>query len=489
MILSDLLKNINIEKIWGDNNIEISGISYDSRTVKEDYLFVCIQGFKTDGHKYIENAIKNGAKAIVIEEFVEDMENFIQKGIVFIKVSNSRKAISRLSSNFYGNPSAKLKVIGITGTNGKTSITYLINSILQKNNFKCALIGTIKNEIMGKVYKTNKTTPEAVELQNLFSVMLENGIDVCTMEVSSHSLDLNRVDDIEFNIGVFTNLTPDHLDYHNNMENYKNAKLKLFYKTSDVNIINIDDKYGKEIFNEIKKLDTKIITYGLNDKCDIYAKDIEMKYSFSTFNLVTPNYTGKVKINIPGLFSIYNILAAISVCYALGLNYEEIENGIKSIKQVSGRFELVQNDKGISVIVDYAHTPDALENVLNTIRQFAKGKVIVVFGCGGDRDRTKRPVMGKIATDLADYVIITNDNPRMEDPKRIIDDILKGVCSYNKNYEVIIDRREAIKRAIESAKKNDVVLIAGKGHEKYQIIGEEIYDFDDKKVANEFLRR
>ncbi|MDK2918228.1 MAG: UDP-N-acetylmuramoyl-L-alanyl-D-glutamate--2,6-diaminopimelate ligase [Candidatus Petromonas sp.] len=488
MKLGDLLNNVDIQQYFGSKDVNIEGIAYDSRKIKKNYLFVCIQGLRTDGHNYIADAINNGAKAIIIDKIINGLSELIdEKNITVIKVKQSRSALSKISSNFFGNPSEKIKVIGVTGTNGKTSITYLLSSILEANNNKCALIGTIQNKISGRVYNTNQTTPESLELQGLFSEMVKEKVDICSMEVSSHSLDLKRVEDICFNIGIFTNLTPDHLDYHIDMENYKNAKLKLFYKTSDANIINIDDAYGAEIYSEIKNLNTPVITYGLSKKCDIYAEKIEMHDNFSIFNLVTPKYSGKIRLNIPGLFSIYNILAVISACYSMGYNYDEIVKGISLIKPVQGRFEPVENKKGINVIVDYAHTPDALKNVLSTIKQFAKGKIIVVFGCGGDRDKTKRPLMGKIAYELSDFCIITNDNPRSEDPNSIINDILKGIEAQNGKYEIILDRREAIKTAIKKANRNDVVLIAGKGHETYQVIKDKVFDFDDKKVAMEFL--
>jgi len=488
MKLKDLLKGIEVLEAYGSMDIDISKIVYDSRKVQESALFVCVIGFKTDGHKYIKNAIDSGAKAVVIEREAKDIEDLADiNNISIIRVKDSRKALSKLAANFYKNPSDKMKIVGITGTNGKTSTTYLISSILEANNKKTGLIGTIKSKILDEEYKVSNTTPESVELQYLFNEMVKKDIDVCSMEVSSHSLDLKRVEDVSFNIAVFTNLTADHLDFHKDMESYKNAKLKLFYKTSDINIVNIDDKYGKEIYDDIKNLDTPVLSYGLNSNCDIYAGNIDMHAGFSRFNLVTPKYSGEVTINIPGLFSIYNILAAIAVCYTMGYTYEEIVKGVKTIKGVRGRFEVVDNDKGIGVIVDYSHTPDALENVLKTINEFAKGRVIVVFGCGGDRDRTKRPVMGKIAYDMSDYTIITNDNPRTEDPHRIVEDIIQGMGTDRSKYDIVMDRKEAIKAAIEKAKKDDVILIAGKGHETYQIINNEVSDFDDKEVAKEFL--
>ncbi len=485
--LYDLLQDIEREYLLGKEDIDIDGISYDSRKVKSDYLFVCIKGFNTDGHKYIDSAIKNGAIAIVIEDEIKNLDTLLDKNITIIKVNNSRKILSKISSNLYGNSSKLLKVIGVTGTNGKTSVTHLIDTILRANKKRTAILGTINNIILDEVYKSQNTTPESLELQGLFNDMVKKNIETCTMEVSSHSLDLHRVDDINFDIGIFTNLTQDHLDYHIDMENYKKAKLKLFYKTSMANIINIDDKYGDEIYNEIKKQNIPVFSYGANRKSDFYAKDIKMHDSYSEFTLVTPSYEEKITIKIPGLFSIYNILASICACYILGLNFKEILEGLNEIKPVKGRFELVENSRSKTIIIDYAHTPDALKNVLNTIRDFTKGKIILVFGCGGDRDSKKRPIMGKIAIELADYVLLTNDNPRTEKPGKIINDILQGIEPTKDRYQVIQDRREAIREAIYKANEKDVILIAGKGHENYQIIGDKVFDFDDREVAKEIL--
>lgn len=488
MRLKDLLRDIEALESYGDMDIDILGLTYDSRRVKKNTLFICITGFKTDGHKFVQNAIENGASVIVIEKDIENIGELIDKHKVsVIKVKDSRADMAKLAANFYSHPSTGFKVVGITGTNGKTSTTYLISSILKANNKKTSLIGTLKSQIIDTEYKVANTTPESVELQFLFNEMLKKKVDVCSMEVSSHSLDLKRVDGIDFNIGVFTNLTADHLDFHKDMESYKNAKMKLFYKTKDINIINIDDKYGKEIYDEIKKLDKTVLSYGLDSNSDIYAEDIEMHPTNSTFRLVTPKFSGTIEVEMTGLFSIYNILAAVSVCYSMGYSYEEILKGTKALEPIQGRFEVVNNDKGIGVIVDYAHTPDALKNVLKTINEFTKGKVIVVFGCGGDRDAGKRPIMAQVAYDLSDYAIITNDNPRSEDPKKIVDDIIKGLGPNENKYDIKIDRREAIKVAIEKAQRDDVILIAGKGHEAYQIIGDNVFDFDDKEVALEFL--
>lgn len=486
MLLSKLINGLKVEYIYGNENINIEGISYDSRKVERNHIFICIQGLKTDGHSYIKSAINKGAIAVVIDREIDELGIDVNN-ITVIKVTDGRMGLSKISSNYYNNPTKKINVVGVTGTNGKTSITYLLNTILESNKEKCSIIGTIKNKLGKKVYKTNNTTPESLELQSLFDKMIKESIDTCLMEVSSHSLDLKRVEDVAFNIGIFTNLTGDHLDYHHNMESYKNAKIKLFYKTKDANIINIDDEYGKEIYRELSRLETPLLSYGTSCDCDIFARNIQMFDSYSVFELVTPKYEGVIKIKIPGLFSIYNILAAISACYILGYDYEDIVKGIELIKPVRGRFELIENSKGISVIVDYAHTPDALINVLKTIKDFVKGKIITVFGCGGDRDKSKRPIMGEIACRYSDQCIITNDNPRSEDPKTITDDIIKGIEKNYNNFQVILDRRKAIGNAIAMSEKNDVILIAGKGHETYQIINNKTYDFDDREVALEFL--
>ncbi len=488
MVLNNILNGVTVERQYRCWDKDIKGIAYDSRNVKDEYVFICIQGLKTDGHDYIESAIVNGAKVIIVDKELPNVNILTkEKGVTIIKVEDSRMALSKISNNFYNNPSQRIKVIGVTGTNGKTSITYLINSILEANKVKCGLLGTINNKISNKIIDTDRTTPEAPELNKLFDLMVDNNIEVCTMEVSSHALEMKRVEDIKFNIGIFTNLTSDHLDYHLNMENYKNSKLKLFYKTSELNIINIDDKYGMEIFEELKSLETPLITYGLSESCDIQAKNIKMENSYSEFTLVTPKFSGSIKLNIPGLFSIYNLLAAISACYSLGYNFNEITKGVYDIRPIRGRFELVKNNRGVNVIIDYAHTPDALENVLKTIKQFAKRKVIVVFGCGGDRDTLKRSDMGKIASELSDYCIITNDNPRSEDPNKIIMDILHGINDRKSICKVITDRKQAIRTAITISEKDDFVLIAGKGHETYQIIDNKTYDFDDKEIAKDIL--
>ena len=481
MKIQDIIKNIKTLKTFGDTDIEITNIQYDSRLVTDGTLFICIKGFNSDGHKYIESAIEKGAKAFLVQDDIEI------DGYTFIQVEDTRKTMSAVAANFYNHPSKEMDVIGVTGTNGKTSITTFLSEILRANDAKVGLIGTIKMFDGEKEVESNSTTPESADLQRYFRDMVSNGCKYCAMEVSSHSLVLNRVDETEFKLGLFTNLTPDHLDFHKDLEDYRQAKEKLFYKTTVGNIINIDDEGGAKIYENIKNLETKAYTYGIENECDFRATDIQIDACGVKYKLTTPTYSADVFVPVPGKFTVYNTLAVIAACYALNIPKEVILETLAKTGGVAGRFETVPNDKGISVIVDYAHTPDALENILNTAREFAKGRIITIFGCGGDRDTTKRPLMGEIAQRLSNHCIVTSDNPRTEDPRKIIEDVVKGLDKSKENYEVVIDRKEAIFQAIKSAKKDDVVIIAGKGHENYQIIGKVKHHFDDKEVANEAL--
>lgn len=481
MKLNEILKGLDIVDITGDINIDISNIAYDSRKVEENTLFICIKGFNSDGHKYIESAIEQGAKAFLIQDDVNI------EGYTFIKVEDTRKAMAKVADNFYNNPSKELDVIGVTGTNGKTSITTFLSEILSLNDKKVGLVGTIKIFDGDNTVESSSTTPESADLQKHFKTMLNNGCAYCAMEVSSHSLVLNRVDETDFKLGIFTNLTPDHLDFHKDLEDYRNAKEKLFYKTTTANIINIDDEGGAKIYENIKSLNTPSYTYGIDNKADFMAKDIKIDAKGVSYTLVTPTYEEEMFVPVPGKFTVYNTLAVIAACYMLNIPKDIVKEGLGKTKGVAGRFETITNDKGISVIVDYAHTPDALENILNTAKGFAKSNIITVFGCGGDRDTTKRPLMGEIAQRLSDVCIVTSDNPRTEDPNLIIEDILKGLDKDKENYRVVIDRKEAIKEAIKMAKQDDIVIIAGKGHENYQIIGKVKHHFDDKEIAQEFL--
>lgn len=457
-------------------NLNISSIAYDSRKVKKDGLFVAIPGFKFDGHDFIPEAIKNGAILVIGEKDLNLGD------ISYIRVKNSRKVLGKISAYFYGYPAKKLKIIGITGTNGKTTTSYLLKAILDKAGFNTGIIGTIGNKIKDTIIPTEHTTPESLEINQLLSKMVEENVEYVVMEVSSHSLKLNRVDEIPFEIGVFTNLTQDHLDFHKTFEDYLKSKRKLFTLAKKA-VINIDDAAGRKI---IDTLNTPILTYGIKHKdADIRAENVKITDRKVSYILTIGDEKLPIYYHVPGLFSVYNSLAAISSGLLLGNSPQILAEAIKNAQGVPGRFEVVDKGQDYTVIIDYAHTPDGLENVLNTIRGFCKGRIITVFGCGGDRDITKRPKMGRVSSKLSDYTIITSDNPRSESPDKIIDDIEKGMV--DKNYERIVDRKKAIKRAVEIARRDDVILIAGKGHETYQIIGDKIIHFDDREVVSDII--
>ncbi|RDY23847.1 UDP-N-acetylmuramoyl-L-alanyl-D-glutamate--2,6-diaminopimelate ligase [Romboutsia maritimum] len=484
MQLSKIIENLEVIEIIGEADRDITDINYDSRQVKEGSLFICIKGFNIDGHKFIQEALERGAKAFLVEE---DINIQSKKNITVIKVKDTRMSMSKVASNFYENPSDKISIIGVTGTNGKTTITTLLKQILGINN-KVGMIGTIKIDDGNRSIESQNTTPESIDLQKYINKMVQNKCRYCSMEVSSHSLVLGRVEDIDFKVGVFTNLTPEHLDFHKNIDEYRKAKELLFFKTKVANIINIDDLNGQIILSNIKNLRTKCYTYGINNKSDFMAKDINLHYDSVSYTLVTPTYEEKINIPLPGKFTIYNTLAVISVCYILNISIDIIKEGLENTSGVEGRLENIKNDLGISVIVDYAHTPDALKNILSTVREFSKGKIITVFGCGGDRDKTKRPIMGNISQEYSDILIITSDNPRNENPIKIIEEIMSGINKDKENYMIIEDRKQAIKRAINIAKPKDIVIIAGKGHENYQIIGDVKYYFDDREIARECIK-
>jgi len=481
MNLVSILKEIDYEIIQGKTDIEINKINYDSRKVKEFDIFVCIKGYATDGHKYIDKAIENGAKIVVIQDDVEIKEN----KITIIKCSDTRKVLALMASNYYENPSSKMKVIGITGTNGKTTTAFMIKDILEANNNKVGLIGTIANYIGNEKIHTERTTPESLELQELFSEMVNKGVEYCVMEVSSHSLELDRVYGVKFEVGIFTNLTRDHLDFHKTFENYYKAKFKLFERCG-IRIINIDDNYGKQVSNDLNDLKAKnVYSFSVKEHSDFKAFDEEMGSRDIKFKLNLQKNEQFI-LNIPGEYNIYNALGAIITCYKLGIPKVAIKNGIEKVV-VPGRCERVANEYNLpyEIIIDYAHTPDGLDNILKTAKAFTSGKLISLFGCGGDRDKVKRPQMGKISTDIADVTIITSDNPRSEKPMDIIKDIQVGLNE--DKYIVIENRKEAIKKAINIANKGDVIVIAGKGHETYQILKNETIHFDEREVVKEIL--
>ncbi|MGL5066658.1 MAG: UDP-N-acetylmuramoyl-L-alanyl-D-glutamate--2,6-diaminopimelate ligase [Sarcina sp.] len=479
MLLKELLNNLDYKVIQGDDNIIIENVRYDNRRVNSGDLFVCVKGFKVDGHSFIADAKAKGASAIIVSEDVEI------EGMTVIKVEDTRKALAVISSNFFGTPKDKLKILGVTGTNGKTTSAFIMKAILEKAGYKVGLIGTIANYIGDKKIETERTTPESFELHELFKQMVDEGADYCIMEVSSHSLDLDRVYGIEFEVGIFTNLTRDHLDFHKTFENYYNAKFKLFER-SKVSIVNLDDEYGMKVSTDADKLNTKKMTFSINKDSEFKAFEIKMSENGSEFKLRLDNNVEKFSINIPGEYNIHNALGTILMAYALNIDVKTIKDGISNII-IPGRCEMVAQERnlGYNIIIDYAHTPDGLENILSTVQGFAMAKIITVVGCGGDRDKVKRPQMGKIACDLSDIAIITSDNPRSENPMSIIEDITKPLN--NTNFEVIESRYDAIERAMKIARKGDVVLIAGKGHETYQILKDETIDFDERKVVYEIL--
>lgn len=482
MKLEHILKDIEKKLLLGPKDVEIKGLEYDSRNVKEGDLLICINGANVNGHKFIESAKAKGAVAFIIEEDVQKDDGF-----TYVKVKSTNEVMPIIGRNFYENPSEKIELIGVTGTNGKTSVATFLKDILSKDD-KCGFIGTTGIFDGRDNYLNKNTTPNNIEIQKSLNNMVENNCKYCAMEVSSHALALKRVENLKYKIGIFTNLTEDHLDFHKTFENYRKSKESLFYMTTSANIINIDDVNGRIILDNIKELEVPYYTYGINYESTFTAKNVKLYEDKTVFTLLGPNdFETKVTLNMVGQFTVYNCLAVICACYVLGMDINEIVNRISKLTGVNGRFERVENNKNIHVFVDYAHTPDALDNVLKSIKAFARGKIITVFGCGGNREKEKRPLMGKIAQKYSDLVIITSDNPRYEEPNEIIKDILIGIDKNKENYIVIVDRKDAIKEAIQSAKEGDIVLIAGKGHENYQIIKDEIVEFDDKLIAKEIL--
>ncbi len=462
-------------------NIKIKGLTCNSKEVKKDFLFVAIKGNKQNGNQYIKEAIEKNDRIIVTQEKPKVK---IPENVKLLIVKDCRKFIADAAAKFYNYPANKLKVVGITGTNGKTTITYLIEAIAKKCGRACAVIGTINYRFKGKTFVSKNTTPGPVQLQKLLSEMLGQRTKYCAMEVSSHALDQQRVSGINFRQAIFTNLTQDHLDYHKNLENYFLAKAKLFTNLTPQStvIINNDDKYSQRLKSKTK---AKIITYGIEKKSTVMANDIKFGMYSTEFTLFAPRLNLKIKTNLVGCFNIYNILAAVSWALSEKINIKDIKSAIQSFKNVPGRLEKVTSKQGYSIFIDYAHTPDALFNVLSALRPLTSGKIITVFGCGGERDKLKRPKMGKIVTELADYAIITNDNPRSENPAGIIKDIRAGIRK--NNYQIIPDRFKAIKSGLNLVKKGDCLLIAGKGHENYQILKNKTLDFSDQGAVKKCL--
>ena len=461
------------------DDIEITGIAYDSRSVAEGNIFVCVKGFETDGHKFAKKAEENGAALIVAEHDVD-------VSVPVWRVENSRRALAQLAALFYGEPSRKFKLIGVTGTNGKTTITYLVKSILEAAGKSVGIIGTNQNIIGDKVLMTKSTTPttpNSLELQQLFAEMVDGGAEYVVMEVSSHALALDRVYGCRFDVGIFTNLTRDHLDFHITMENYLRAKAMLF-DMCEKGVVNYDDAGGRQI---VAEKDCDFITVGFGEGCDLRASDMKITARGDEFNVTYKGETYPVNIRIPGKFSVYNAICAAGAALQLGIDMDTIRRGLSEANGVLGRVEVVPTDTDYTVIIDYAHTPDGLENIIKSVKEFARGRVITLFGCGGDRDSTKRSIMGEIAGKYSDYSIITSDNPRTEDPISIVAMIEQGMKESGGEYTVIVDRRKAIGYALDFAEKDDVIILAGKGQETYQIIGKEKHDFDERAVVRDYL--
>ncbi len=474
--------------ISGRKDIEINGIASDSNNVKSGFAFISIKGLKADGHNFINDAISRGAAAIIVEKDVEVLED-----ITIIRVSDTKKILPVIADTFYNYPSNRMNIIGVTGTNGKTTTTYFIDQILRKAGRKTGIIGTINYQIGDRIIPAVNTTPGPIQLRALLNQMLEANIEYAIMEVSSHAIAQRRIAGIEFDTCIFTNLTPEHLDYHETLEKYRDTKLRLFEQmgknskknTAKKAVINIDDPASRR-FIDVCHVD--IITYGLNTNAFVYATDIRSTLNGSRFKLRIGSESIEVKINLAGKYNIYNALAATSAALAANLSLNEIKSGLESLKSVPGRFEKITTDAGFYIIVDYAHTPDGMKQVLSTARDLTPNRIITVFGCGGDRDRLKRPQMGRISSELSDYTIITSDNPRTEDPMKIIEEIIQGIKGTGRHdVEIIPDRKSAIKRAIELAKKNDLVIILGKGHETYQVLKDTVVPFDDREVVKEIL--
>lgn len=492
MRLRDLTELLVTARLIGNGDTKYSGVEKDSRRVQPGGLFVCVPGHKVDGHAFAAEAAVRGASAIVAERQLPlDIPQLI--------VKDAKLAAAVIANHVYGYPSDSVRLIGVTGTNGKTTTTYLVETILNDNGNPTGVIGTIERRYGGVAYPMGNTTPDAQDLQRYLGEMRDNGVQYCAMEVSSHALEQGRVKGCRFRTAIFTNLTQDHLDYHGSMERYADAKGLFFSRLGNTYaklpeertyaVLNADDDVSVH-YGRLTAAET--ITYGVDREADVRATNIRITSRGTTFHVNTFRGETDIQLRLPGKFNVYNALAAIAATLLEGVPLEAIASSLASIPGVPGRVESVEAGQPFSVIVDYAHTPDGLENVLKATREFAEGRIICVFGCGGDRDRTKRPQMGRIAAELANYMIVTSDNPRTEDPIRIIDDILGGVIEAGageQQYAVVPDRKIAIEKAVEMASPGDVVLIAGKGHETYQLIGGEVFDFDDRLTAKDAIRR
>lgn len=476
MLLSELAKNVPYRLIGKDT--EVNRIEYDSRKVSEGNLFCCIVGAVSDGHDFAQKAVNAGAAALLTERE-------LPINIPQLVTGDTRIAMAEIAAAFYGYPAKGMKIIGVTGTNGKTTTTHMVKSIAEQAGLKVGMIGTIHNMIGGESIDTDRTTPESVDLQALLKRMKDEGVDLVAMEVSSHSLVQERVHGVEFDTGVFTNLTQDHLDYHKTFENYIAAKKTLFRQCKRA-VVNLDDPRSHDM---TEGLNIPVTSFGIRSKADITATEIEITAKGVQFDIHTPEGSTRVHIPIPGLFSVFNAMGAVAVSLEIGLPMSAIKRGLENMLSVSGRLEPLPTDgRNFSILLDYAHTPDALENILKTVREFAPARIITVFGCGGDRDRAKRPIMGEVAGRFSDFLVVTSDNPRSEDPFAIIQAIEEGVRRSGCEHVTIENRKVAIRYALRHAQKDDIIVLAGKGHESYQEIKGIKHHFDEKEIVAELLR-
>lgn len=485
MRLSKVLEGV--EHSWAKKvgDPEILGVAYDSRQVKPGYIFVCISGFNTDGHLYIDNAIKNGAAAILAQNQPEE-----EAAVPLVLCPDTRLALPVVSANFYSYPSRSLRLIGVTGTNGKTTTTHLIQAILEAAGKKVGIMGTLYAKIGEESINLGHTTPEAPEIEAFLDLCVRNNAEYVVMEVSSHALELHRVDGLDFAVAVFTNLTQDHLDLHGSMTAYRDSKLRLFSslvpREGNFSVINGDDPYAGDF---LRAAGERAASYGFKNGLQVMAREAQVNLKGTEFKVLHPGGEFIIRMQLIGMFSVYNALAAIAFALQEGISVADIKSALETVQGVPGRFEQVHCGQDFTVVVDYAHTPDGLENILKTAREIVDNRLISVFGCGGDRDRKKRPLMGGIAARFSDFTIVTSDNPRSEEPQDIINEIVPGVEEVkDSRYAVIPDRREAIRHAIYLARPGDLVVIAGKGHETYQLVKGQVLDFDDRKVAAQFLK-
>lgn len=470
-----------LHKIVGDGSIDIENLNIDSRKKTQNGLFFCISGENHDSHNYAAQAVENGNTALVVEHIIENLN------VPQVLVSNSRGAMAYIAARFHGNPQQHMKFVGITGTKGKTTTSYMCKSIFEAAGYKVGLIGTTGSMIGNKRYDSKLTTPDPIDLYSILERMHNEDVEIVVMEASAHAIDMHRLDGIEFEVACYTNLSQDHLDYFKDMDTYFEAKKRLFTSGQVKNaVLNADEDTCNRIVQDIT---IPHVFFGIGANADIYARNIEVKESGASFNIHLGNVDNMdINMKMTGNFNVYNALCASCAAMVMGVDYKYIKQGLENVESVPGRIELLETGTPYKVILDYSHSPDSLENILKTVREFTKKRVIIVFGCGGDRDHTKRPVMGAIAGKLADISIITSDNPRNENPMQIIDSIVLGISKQNSNYKVIEDRREAIKYALRIAEDGDVIILAGKGHETYQERMGVKYPFDEKIIVKELLK-